>query len=76
MASIASLQNCAPRPTTELSGWAIHVYSLFQQMEESNYGHKGKNEKTGLMLCMNRNKFYTIDLLYFGSIIYGIIKSQ
>lgn len=76
MVSTASSQNSIPGLTTELNGWTINVYSLVQKMVESNYSCKGENEKTGLIMCINRNQFYTIDHLYSGSIIYGLIKTQ
>lgn len=43
-------------------------------MEESNYGHKGKNEETGFVLHMKKINF--ILYLYFGNIIYGIIEKS
>lgn len=65
---ISRIQNCTPGPTTELSGWAINLYSMSQQMKESNFGHKRKNEKTGFILHMNKNQLCTVDHLHFGSI--------
>lgn len=57
MVGRASFQNCTPGPITELNGWVINVYSFSQPMEESNYGHKGKNEKIGFILHMKKIRF-------------------
>lgn len=46
--STAFSQNSIPGLTTELSGWAINVYSFLQQMEESNIAAKGKMRKLDL----------------------------
>lgn len=47
------IQNCAPGPTTELSGiWINNVYSLSEQMKGSNYSHQWKNEESRFVLCI------------------------